>query len=182
MSFGLPLLPIAFAPSRRAGRAARAARETGRGEPRDRRGPRVPPHRPALKDAPLLTLPLRIPTPRASSAGGVPVHPTPDGDGAAAQAVRLPARVRLHVRATEETAMSPERFTDAFLNEPVTKHARADFTTLEPEWTVGEALDHMRTNPPPGRIIYFYVVDEECRLRRRRPDPPAAAQPAGGAR
>jgi magnesium transporter len=60
--------------------------------------------------------------------------------------------------------MSPERFTDAFLNDPVAKHARADFTTLEPEWTVGQALDHLRKTPPPGRVIYFYVVDAEFKL------------------
>lgn len=50
------------------------------------------------------------------------------------------------------------------LNQPIVHHLREDFTTLRPEWTVGEALEHMRQNPPSGRIIYFYVVDEGLRL------------------
>jgi magnesium transporter len=58
----------------------------------------------------------------------------------------------------------PTHLTEAQLNEPVVKHARPDFTTLAPDWTVGEALEAMRRSPPPGRIIYFYVVDREQRL------------------
>lgn len=58
----------------------------------------------------------------------------------------------------------PTHLPDAVLNDPVGKHARADFATLNPDWTVGEALDRMRQSPPPGRIIYFYVVDEGLRL------------------
>jgi magnesium transporter len=58
----------------------------------------------------------------------------------------------------------PFHLTEAQLNEPIAKHLRGDFTTLDPTWSVGEALDHMRRNPPPGRIIYFYVVDESMRL------------------
>src|SRR5436305_1580846 len=58
----------------------------------------------------------------------------------------------------------PLHLTEAQLNEPVSAHVRRDFTTLYPDWTVGEALDHMRKFPPPGRIIYFYVVDEQMRL------------------
>jgi len=58
----------------------------------------------------------------------------------------------------------PSHLPDAVLNEPVANHVRRDFTTLYPEWTVGEALDHMRRFPPPGRIIYFYVVDDQMRL------------------
>jgi magnesium transporter len=58
----------------------------------------------------------------------------------------------------------PTHLPDAVLNEPVRKHARADFATLHPDWTVGGALDHMRRFPPPGRIIYFYVVDDQLRL------------------
>jgi magnesium transporter len=53
---------------------------------------------------------------------------------------------------------------DAVLNEPVARHTRQDYTILNPDWTVGEALDHMRRFPPPGRIIYFYVVDEGMKL------------------
>jgi magnesium transporter len=59
----------------------------------------------------------------------------------------------------------PLHLTEEQLNEPIANHLRTDFTTLSPDWTVAEALDHMRRNPPPGRIIYFYVVDEEFRLR-----------------
>ena len=58
----------------------------------------------------------------------------------------------------------PTHLPDAILNEPVAKHSRQDFTTLYPDWTVSEALLHMRNFPPPGRIIYFYVVDEAMRL------------------
>jgi magnesium transporter len=58
----------------------------------------------------------------------------------------------------------PFHLTEEQLNEPVAKHLRGDFTTLNPNWSVGEALEHMRRNPPPGRIIYFYVVDESMRL------------------
>lgn len=58
----------------------------------------------------------------------------------------------------------PLHLTEAQLNEPVTNYVRADYTTLSPEWTAGEALEHMRQNPPPGRIIYFYVVDESGKL------------------
>jgi magnesium transporter len=53
---------------------------------------------------------------------------------------------------------------EAELNEPIATHLRTDFTTLWPEWTVAEALDHMRRHPPSGRIIYFYVVDDKMRL------------------
>lgn len=58
----------------------------------------------------------------------------------------------------------PLHLTEAQLNEPVTNYVRSDYTTLCPQWTAGEALAHMRSNPPPGRIIYFYVVDESMRL------------------
>src|SRR3954464_7091355 len=58
----------------------------------------------------------------------------------------------------------PLHLTEAQLNEPVTTYMRADFATLDPEGTVGEALAHMRKHPPPGRIIYFYVVDANLRL------------------
>ncbi|HEY1188836.1 MAG TPA: magnesium transporter [Gemmata sp.] len=58
----------------------------------------------------------------------------------------------------------PLHLTEAQLNEPVTTYTRGDFATLYPEWTVSEALAHMRKHPPPGRIIYFYVVDEALKL------------------
>jgi len=50
------------------------------------------------------------------------------------------------------------------LNDPVIAHARRDFSTLRPDWTVGEALDQMRANPPGGRVIYFYVTEEAGKL------------------
>jgi magnesium transporter len=58
----------------------------------------------------------------------------------------------------------PIHLTEEQLNEPVIQHLRTDFTTLYPNWSVAEALEHMRRYPPPGRIIYFYVVDESMRL------------------
>ena len=58
----------------------------------------------------------------------------------------------------------PLHLTEAQLNEPVTAYTRSDAATLYPEWTVSEALAHMRQHPPPGRIIYFYVVDEAMKL------------------
>jgi magnesium transporter len=58
----------------------------------------------------------------------------------------------------------PLHLTEAQLNEPVTKYLRRDFTTLQSDWTVAEALEEMRRNPPPGRIIYFYVIDAAGKL------------------
>jgi NhaA family Na+:H+ antiporter len=40
-----------------------------------------------------------------------------------------------------------------------------DFTRLRAGQTVGDALDWLRRNPPPARVIYFYVVDDEGRLQ-----------------
>lgn len=51
------------------------------------------------------------------------------------------------------------------LNDPITAHLHHDFTRLRAGQTVGEALDQLRRNPPPGRIVYFYVVDDEDRLQ-----------------
>src|SRR6516164_7193264 len=50
------------------------------------------------------------------------------------------------------------------LDAPVTRHMHRDFTTVQLNQTVGEALASLRQHPPPGRIIYFYVVDAENRL------------------
>jgi magnesium transporter len=58
----------------------------------------------------------------------------------------------------------PLHLTEAELNAPVTNYTRSDYAVLYPQWTVAEALAHMRLHPPPGRIIYFYVVDENMRL------------------
>src|SRR5262245_42054795 len=53
----------------------------------------------------------------------------------------------------------------ARLSDPVTKRMHKDFTLLRAGQTVGEALDWLRHNPPPGRVIYFYVVDDKGGLR-----------------
>jgi magnesium transporter len=50
------------------------------------------------------------------------------------------------------------------LNNPITHHMRKDCTGLYADWTIAEALDWLRQNPPQDRIIYFYVVDREKRL------------------
>jgi magnesium transporter len=52
----------------------------------------------------------------------------------------------------------------ASLDESVTKHMRPDRVRLQSSQNVGEALQWLRRNPPPERIIYFYVVDNEGRL------------------
>jgi magnesium transporter len=54
--------------------------------------------------------------------------------------------------------------TQANLNDPVTAHLRMDFTQLFSGQTVGEALERLRSHPPPGRIVYLYVVDGDGRL------------------
>jgi magnesium transporter len=51
------------------------------------------------------------------------------------------------------------------LQDLVTAHMHQDFARIYQGQTVGEALDHLRRNPPKSRIIYFYVVDEEGRLQ-----------------
>ena len=50
-------------------------------------------------------------------------------------------------------------------DDPVTRHMHQDYTTLQERQTVAAALDHIRQNPPRGRIIYFYVLDGDGRLR-----------------
>jgi magnesium transporter len=50
------------------------------------------------------------------------------------------------------------------LNDPVSKHLRADVIRLPVEQTVGEVLAGIRASQPEGRIIYFYVVDAAGRL------------------
>jgi Na+:H+ antiporter, NhaA family len=51
------------------------------------------------------------------------------------------------------------------LSDPVTCRMHQDFTRLRKGQTVGEALEWLRRNPPPGRVIYFYVVDDDDRLQ-----------------
>jgi magnesium transporter len=58
----------------------------------------------------------------------------------------------------------PDRLSEETLAEPVSRHARTDAATLRPDWTVAEALDHLRAHPPGNRVVYFYVVDGETRL------------------
>jgi magnesium transporter len=54
--------------------------------------------------------------------------------------------------------------TIASLEKPVAEYTRREFTRLRGKQSVGEALEWLRANPPPERIIYFYVVDDEGRL------------------
>jgi magnesium transporter len=58
----------------------------------------------------------------------------------------------------------PQPYTQADLNDPVSKHVHQGFTRLTAGQTVGEALEWLRHHPPQDRIIYFYVVDEDDRL------------------
>ena len=62
------------------------------------------------------------------------------------------------------------------LNEPITRHMRRDFSRLNVNQTVGEALETIRRQRPEGRVIYFYVVDDDNRLQGSCPDSAAAAQ------
>ena len=50
------------------------------------------------------------------------------------------------------------------LTDPVRRHLRTDHARLPAAATVGAALDHLRANPPGGRIVYFYAVDDDGRL------------------
>lgn len=50
------------------------------------------------------------------------------------------------------------------LSEPVHRHMRTDFVSLESTLTVDEALNHLREHAPSGRIIYFYVIDVSGKL------------------
>jgi magnesium transporter len=51
------------------------------------------------------------------------------------------------------------------LNDLVERHMRPNITPLRTGQTVGEAIDTLRSSPPPARIVYFYVVDENERLK-----------------
>jgi magnesium transporter len=51
------------------------------------------------------------------------------------------------------------------LHSPVTAVTRQDFTRLKPEFTVQEALDHIRRDKLGEKIVYFYVLDENERLK-----------------
>jgi magnesium transporter len=54
--------------------------------------------------------------------------------------------------------------TKANLDDPISRHMRADFVRLPLGSTVGGALAGLRERPPEGRILYFYVVDADGRL------------------
>lgn len=69
------------------------------------------------------------------------------------------------------------------LGDPVHKHLRTDSTRIRLGHTVREALDYLRDQPVPGRVVYLYVVDDDYRLQgvlptRRlllsKPDTPVA--------
>jgi magnesium transporter len=49
-------------------------------------------------------------------------------------------------------------------HQPVMEHARKDFTALDKNLTVNEALSKIRDEGVGERIVYFYVVDEEKKL------------------
>jgi magnesium transporter len=51
------------------------------------------------------------------------------------------------------------------LEDPITRHMRAEFARLYTGQTVGDALTAIRANPPTSRVTYFYVVDDQDRLR-----------------
>ncbi len=54
---------------------------------------------------------------------------------------------------------------EADLKDLVVNNMHRDFTRVHLKQTVGEALEYLRHNPPPNRVIYFYVVDDEERLQ-----------------
>jgi magnesium transporter len=60
--------------------------------------------------------------------------------------------------------MATAASTQILFDEPVTRHLRDDFPRILGSQTVVEALDHLRRNPPQGRILYLYVVDADGRL------------------
>lgn len=55
--------------------------------------------------------------------------------------------------------LGPEHF-----DEPIFAHLRRDFVTLGAQFTVGEALERLRSTELGEKIVYFYVVDAEQRL------------------
>jgi magnesium transporter len=57
------------------------------------------------------------------------------------------------------SALAPDNLSD-----PITAHMRTDYTALNREQTVGEALHTLRTQQLAEKIIYFYVLDDQSRL------------------
>src|SRR5262249_2473991 len=65
------------------------------------------------------------------------------------------------------TAVDPgrnRRLKAVALGDVVTRHMRTDFSRLQADQTVGQALEQLRSYPPRERVIYFYVVDADNRL------------------
>jgi magnesium transporter len=54
--------------------------------------------------------------------------------------------------------------TEDILNDPIGNHCYADFTSLQPDWNIRAALEHLRKHPPGGRVIYFYVCTADGQL------------------
>lgn len=50
------------------------------------------------------------------------------------------------------------------MHEPITRHMSRDFTTLEADFSVGEALGCLRRQNLGGKIVYFYVLDKAGKL------------------
>lgn len=50
------------------------------------------------------------------------------------------------------------------LADPVTAHMRTDVTRLTAGQTIGDVLEHLRKEPPGGRVLYLYVVDADGKL------------------
>jgi magnesium transporter len=53
----------------------------------------------------------------------------------------------------------------AHLDEPIFAHLRRDFVPIAVGATVGEALEHLRSQQLGEKIIYFYAVDGDGRLQ-----------------
>jgi magnesium transporter len=58
----------------------------------------------------------------------------------------------------------PELLGREHLDEPIFAHLRRDFVPLNATWTVGEALENLRSQELGEKIVYFYAVDSRGRL------------------
>jgi len=57
-----------------------------------------------------------------------------------------------------------KRDAEHHFQEPILKYARQDFAKLAVNYTVQQALDHIRRQGIGEKIVYFYVVDDQERL------------------
>lgn len=57
-----------------------------------------------------------------------------------------------------------DRLTKNDLNQRAGDRARRDFTALKDSWTVGEAIESLRTREVGEAIVYFYVTDDGGKL------------------